>query len=75
MNLIISHCCYSCSMCHAAGSKKKEKQMTVLVEGRKDKSQPFGLILSKKVHNSHKALGVIKINNNKNTMTRKRIII
>ena len=45
-------------MCHAAGSKKKDKQMTVLVEGRKNKSQPFGLILSKKVHNSDKTLGV-----------------
>ena len=47
-------------MCHAAGSKKKDKQMTVLVESRNNKSQPFGLILSKKVHNSDKTLGVIK---------------
>ena len=45
-------------MHHTAGSKKKEKQTTVLVEGRKDKSQPFGLILSKKVQHSDKTLGV-----------------
>lgn len=42
----------------SGGKQKGKKQKTVKVEGIKEKSEPFGLLLSKRAYTSDKALGV-----------------